>query len=107
MINLQQVLVLIERHRAALAQIRKPGLGEPSPDDNRWSFLVTLEELNGLVDEMVAKNMFAEVPPALVEANVTKTEYLQAIREGRAALHINGTAILPELMNQVPETLNG
>lgn len=55
----------------------------------RWAFLVTFEELASLVDEFQANPEYGMQ---------FESEQAQHIKEGRAALNVNGTWVMPELM---------
>ena len=92
MITLQQVLAITNRHKQALMMTRRP---DASPEaaqaaEARWAFLVTMEEIGSLVDEI-------ERDPTALGAPLDAT-HAQYIREGRAMLHLNDVPILPELI---------
>lgn len=77
MITVSQLLAAIQQHSAAL----------PPGALARWCFLVTFEELGGLVDELQANPQFGmQFEP----------EQAEHIKEGRAGLNVNGTWVLPE-----------
>lgn len=95
MITLVQVLAVIGRQRAHLATLRKPG-ATMSEEEVRWAFLVTVDEMASLVDEV----MLGDVVPGMT------AEHAQHIKEGRAMLFLEGTPVLPELMVQ-PGGLDG
>lgn len=61
----------------------------PPEARGRWALLVTFEEMDNLVDHLSAH---PELGIAIDEAHA------QHIKEGKAMLHINGTPILPELI---------
>lgn len=63
--------------------------GLPPGAMRRWAFLVTLEELEALVNE-------CQTRPEL--GMVMNEQTAADIKVGRAALHINGLMIIPELM---------
>lgn len=88
-ITVEQVIAITQRHREVLQRMRPPG-ANPF-DEQRWAYLVTLPELNELIDEMKSMPEYIKSLPPEIEVG---------LREGRGALHLNGVAILPELMIQ-------
>lgn len=82
MITVSQVMAAISQHQTGL----------PPGAVSRWAFLVTMEEIASLVDEIQASPQLGlQMDPV----------HAQHVREGRAMLHINCTAVLPELI-EVP-----
>ena len=78
MITLSEVIAVIQHQKNHL----------PPGAVARWAFLVTFQELDGLVDECVAHpEMGVQLEPA----------HAAHIKAGRAMMFINGTAVLPEL----------
>lgn len=78
MISVSQVLAAITHHSAAL----------PPGATIRWAFLVTFEEIDALVDELLANPEFGvQLTP----------DHAQLIKNGRAMLHLQGTPVIPEL----------
>lgn len=64
----------------------------------RWALLVTFEEMDALVD------FLREHPEHGISIGQEHAEYIKA---GRAMLHINGTPVIPELMEVPAEQRQG
>jgi hypothetical protein len=64
---------------------------------NRWALLVTFDELDALVDEILAGETGMTLSP----------QEAQHIKEGRAMLFIDRVPVLPELPPQQTQALNG
>jgi len=79
MIKAAQLFAALAQHEGQL----------PPGARTRWAFLVTLEELSSLMDE------FQQHPEFGLEMD---PQYAADVRAGKAALIINGTAVLPELL---------
>jgi hypothetical protein len=87
MIDAKQLFAAIHQHQSAL----------PPGAVNRWSFLVTFDEMTSLVDELQADSSFG------MQMDASEADDIKA---GRAALFINGTMVIPELIERGNEVTN-
>jgi len=65
---------------------------------NRWALLVTFEEMDALVDFLRTHPEYG-VP--------ISDEHAEHIKQGRAMVHINGTPVIPELVEVPPAQRQG
>jgi len=89
MITYAQVRTAVQHHKQAM----------PPGAVMRWAFLVTIEEIASIVDEIVAN-------PELVGVELDP-QHAAHIKEGRAALHIDDVMVLPELVEREHRGLDG